>query len=69
MRKKRLEPGSREAHEAILRRIDRMSKEEVEQWIDKLSRPSEGVEATWRNRDLSQGNGRTPVRDPSDADD
>jgi hypothetical protein len=68
MRKKRLEPGSPEAHQAILRRIDNMSKEELEHWIERLSRPPEGVEETWRNRDLSQANGSAPVRDPIDGD-
>ena len=44
-----------------------MSKAELEHWIDKLSRPPEGVEETWRNRDLSQSNGSAPARDRTDG--
>lgn len=69
MRRKGRDPHSPEAVAAVLRRIDQMSKEELEDWIDKLSRPPEGVEATWRNRDLSQANGHAPARDRTDSED
>ena len=68
MRRKGRDPHSPEAVAAVLRRIDNMSKAELEHWIDKLSRPPEGVEETWRNRDLSQSNGSAPPRDRTDCD-
>ena len=68
MRKKRLEPNSPEAHEAILRRIDSMTKEEWQYWIDKLSRAPEGVYDPWSDEKWAQSNGSAPPRDPTDCD-
>jgi hypothetical protein len=47
MKRKRLEPNSPEAVEAILRRIDSMTKEEWQYWIEKLSRAPDGVYDPW----------------------
>lgn len=47
MRRKRLEPNSPEAHEAILQRMREMTKEEWQYWIDKLSHAPEGVYDPW----------------------
>ena len=75
MRKKRLEPNSPEAHEAILRRIDSMTKEELEYWIDKLSHAPEGVYDPWSEenwpleKELRQpSNGRAPGAEPPSAE-
>ena len=68
MRKKRLEPNSPEAHEAILRRIDSMTKEEWQYWIDKLSRAPEGVYDPWSDENWAQSNGSAPPRDRTDGD-
>jgi hypothetical protein len=72
MRRKRLEPNSPEAREAILRRIDSMTKEDWEYWIDKLSRTPEGVYDPWSDENwplekaLRQpSNGAKPAADCS----
>jgi len=71
MKSKGRDPRSREAVKAVYRRIGNMTGEELEYWIDTLSRPPEGVEATWRNRDLAQANGShlsTPSQDEAETD-
>src|SRR5207244_60890 len=47
MKQKGRDPRSPEALQAVLRRIDSMTKEEWEYWIDKLSRAPEGVYDPW----------------------
>ena len=68
MRKKRLEPNSPEAHQAILRRIESMTKEEWQYWIDKLSRAPEGVYDPWSDENWARSNGSAPPRDRTDGD-
>ena len=68
MNRKNRDPNSPEAIQAVLQRIRRMTKEDWEDLVAELSRPPEGVEETWRNRDLSQSNGSVPPCDRTDAD-
>jgi hypothetical protein len=67
MRKKRLEPNSPEAVEAILQRIRSMTKEEWQYWIDKLSRAPEGVYDPWSDENWALSNGAAPPRDRTDG--
>lgn len=68
MRKKRLEPNSPEAVEAILQRIRSMTKEEWQYWIDKLSRAPEGVYDPWSDENWARSNGSAPPRDRTNTD-
>jgi hypothetical protein len=67
-----LSPSEREAHERVLRRIENMTKEELQYWINELSHAPEGVYDPWseenwpREKELRQlSNGATPT--PDDA--
>jgi hypothetical protein len=71
VKKQRLEPNSPEAVKAIVRRIESMTKEELQGWIDKLSHAPEGVYDPWseENWPLEKAlrhptNGRTPATEP-----
>ena len=74
MTRKRLEPNSPEAVDAILRRIDSMTKEEWEYWIEKLSHAPEGVYDPWSEENwpqekewLQSTNGRVLAAEPESA--
>jgi hypothetical protein len=68
MRRKRLEPNSPEAVAAILRRIDNMTGEELQHWIDKLSRAPEGVYDPWSDENWARSNGSALPRDRTDVE-
>ncbi len=70
MKKKRLEPNSPEAVKAIVQRIESMTGEELQGWIDKLSHAPEGVYDPWSDENwpmekafLHSSNGKTPAAD------
>jgi hypothetical protein len=54
MGRKKKDPHSREAVAAVYRRIENMSKEELESWIDKLSHAPEGVYDPWSEENWPQ---------------
>jgi hypothetical protein len=69
------DPHSPEAIAAVYRRIENMTKEEWEYWIDKLSRAPEGVYDPWSEENwplektLRQpSNGRAPAVQPESAE-
>jgi hypothetical protein len=70
-RRKRLEPNSPEAVEAIIRRIESMTKEDRHRLIEELSHAPEGVYDPWseenwpQERELLQSSdGAAPAADP-----
>jgi hypothetical protein len=75
MGQKKRDPHSPEAVAAVLRRIENMSKAELEHWIEKLSRAPEGVYDPWSEENwplektLRQpSNGRAPAAEPALAE-
>ena len=75
MSKRGRDPRSPEAWQAVMRRIENMTKEEWEYWIEKLSHAPEGVYDPWSEENwplekaLRQpSNGRSPVAEPPSAE-
>ena len=68
MRRKGRDPHSPEAVAAVLRRIDNMSKADLEHWIDKLSHAPEGVYDPWSDENWAQSNGSMLPLTEADTD-
>jgi hypothetical protein len=75
MGRKRRDPHSPEAVAAVYRRIENMTKAELEHWVEKLSHASEGVYDPWSEenwpleKELRQpSNGRAPGAEPPSAE-
>jgi hypothetical protein len=71
MRRKRLEPNSPEAVEAIVRRIRSMTREELQSLFEELSHAPEGVYDPWSEENWplekalrDPSNGRAPAAEP-----
>ena len=63
MKQRRRVPTDQEVHEAVLRRIERMTREEWLQSIEELSRAPEGVEDPWPPYEEVAPNGSEPPID------
>jgi hypothetical protein len=75
MNKKGRDPHSPEAWQAVMHRIENMTKEEWQYWIEKLSHAPEGVYDPWSEenwpleKELRQpSNGRAPATEPPAAE-
>lgn len=71
MGNRKRDPHSPEAVAAVYRRIENMSKAELEGWIDKLSHAPKGGYEPWSEENwpqeqslLESSNGATPAADP-----
>jgi hypothetical protein len=62
MKRRRPVPTDQEVHEAVLRHIEEMSREDWSQSIAELSHAPEGVEDPWPPSDTLGSNGSTPPR-------
>jgi hypothetical protein len=69
MNRRKRQPSEEEVHEAIMRRIHRMTREDWLMSIEELSRAPEGVEDPWPpyGSDLSNGP-EAPLPDPASSD-
>jgi hypothetical protein len=60
MKKRRRVPTDQEVHEAVLQRIDRMTREDWLKSIEELSHAPEGVEDPWPPYESDAANGAEP---------
>ena len=64
MKRRRRDPNDPEVQEAVLRRLERMTREEWLQTLEELSHAPEGVEDPWPPYDVPGANGSAPAPRP-----